>query len=92
MLGELTAGGGGEELVGRLRALERDDAEAFAGLRAWVYYGYYGNGAVIDVLEAANGYHGAPQPLGYRIPGESRLPAEPRGSYRATDEVVDVLR
>jgi hypothetical protein len=73
-----------------LRRLEVERPERFAELRAWVYYGYYGSGSVIDVLDARYGYHGAPQPLGYRIEREPRLPAVPRGSYRRTEEVADV--
>jgi hypothetical protein len=74
-----------------LRRVEEERPERFAELRAWVYYGYYGSGSVIDVLDARYGYHGAPQPLGYRIDREPRLPAKPRGSYRRTEEVVRVV-
>lgn len=80
------------EVEGWLRELEARDAEPFAELRSWVYLGYYTSGSVIDVLDASHGYHGPPQPLGYRIDEAPRLPAADRGSYRRTEEVVSVLR
>jgi len=33
-------------------------------------------------------YHGAPQPLGYALPGTTAVPASPRGSYIPTSEVT----
>jgi len=81
-----------EAVEGWLGGLESGRPESFAELRTWVYHGYYTSGAVIDVLDAAAGYHGAPQPLGYRIETPPRAPAHARGSYRRTEEVADVLR
>lgn len=80
------------EIEGWLRELEASRPESFAELRGWVYFGYYASGSVTDVLEAASGYHGAPQPLGYEIERAPRLPSAERGSYRRTEEVVAVQR
>lgn len=80
------------EVEGWLEELESSRPESFAELRTWVYFGYYTSGSVIDVLDASHGYHGPPQPLGYRIEKAPRLPVAERGSYRRTEEVVDVLR
>jgi hypothetical protein len=75
-----------------LRRLEAEDPVSFAGLRNWVYYGYYTSGSVADALrEAGSDYHGAPQPFGYRIAQDAPLPQAPRGSYQRTEEVRRVL-
>jgi hypothetical protein len=75
-----------------LETLEAARPDCFEALRAWVYYGYYTSGTLIDILHAQAGYHGAPQPVGYKIDHAPRIPMAQRGSYLRTDEVVNVLR
>jgi hypothetical protein len=75
-----------------LSHLVTEAPEDFAGLRNWVYYGYYTSGSVADALrEAGSDYHGAPQPFGYRIERDAPVPRTPRGTYQRTEEVRRVL-
>jgi hypothetical protein len=63
----------------------------FAVLRWWVYSAYYSSPVVIGLMQLAGSrYHGAPQPLGYRIDDEAPVPATPRGAYQRTEEVTRV--
>jgi hypothetical protein len=77
-----------EAITTWIRGLESANPTQFAGLRSWVYYGYYGSGSVTDALrQAGSDYHGAPQPFGYHLDREAPLPRTPRGSYQETEEV-----
>lgn len=74
-----------------LRAFEREHPADFAVLRWWVYSAYYSSPVVIGLMQLAGSrYHGAPQPLGYRIETDAPVPATPRGSYQRTEEVTRV--
>ena len=76
------------EAAALLRSLERDDSVSFQWLRQFVYHGYYASHRVIAAMnDHGYDYHGAPQPLGYVLSGETRLPAHGRGAYVKTEEV-----
>lgn len=68
--------------------LEAAEPVAFAWVRELAYHGYYASRRVIAAMsDRGYDYHGAPQPLGYRLPGTTRGPQERRGSYIQTEEV-----
>jgi hypothetical protein len=76
------------DAVAALAELEEVDPAFFAWLREFFYHGYYAARRVIAAMnDRGYDYHGAPQPLGYSLPGETARPARPRGSYIATSEV-----
>jgi len=73
-----------------LRVAEMELAEplVFAWLRELVYHGYYASHRTLAAMaDSGYAYHGAPQPLGYRIDEVMRTPAAVRGSYITTEEV-----
>lgn len=79
-----------------VRRLEDGQPALFALVRMAAYTAYYAAPAVIDAIRAlGHEYNDAPQPRGYEMrrfdptPGAD-LPAEPRGSYLATNEVARV--
>jgi hypothetical protein len=75
----------------RLRDFECSRPADFAVLRWWVYSAYYSSPVVIGLMQLAGSrYHGAPQPLGYRIDVDAPVPATPRGTYQRTEEVTRV--
>lgn len=77
-----------EAAAGSIARLEAGEPLAFAWLRELVYHGYYASRRVIAAMtDRGYDYHGAPQPLGYRLPGTTRGPQERRGSYIRTEEV-----
>lgn len=77
------------EATSHLEGLEREDALSFQWLRQFVYHGYYASHRVIAAMnDHGYDYHGAPQPLGYALPGVTGLPAHARGSYVKTEEVT----
>lgn len=68
--------------------LEADDPVTFAWVRELVYHGYYASRRVIAAMtDRGYDYHGAPQPLGYPLPGTTGGPQARRGSYIKTEEV-----
>ncbi len=72
-----------------LENLERDDPLSFQWLRQFVYHGYYASHRVIAAMnDHGYDYHGAPQPLGYVLSGETGLPSHGRGAYVMTEEVT----
>lgn len=78
----------------RLIAYAEAEPERFMLLRMTCYYAYYQLPAVTGALRAqGHDYNDAPQPAGYAMapfhptPGV-HLPETPRGSYKATDEIV----
>lgn len=74
-----------------LSELERTNGALFTWLRDWVYHGYYASPRVLAVMrDQGHAYHGAPQPLGYRMDAESPRQARSVGSYIPTDEVRSV--
>lgn len=76
-----------EEAEQALSAMEVEDPTAFQYLRELVYHGYYSSHRVLATLaDRGHAYHGAPQPLGYRITEEMRVPSRERGSYISTEE------
>lgn len=87
-LGELDAA----EAVGLLEEWETGRPDVFSWLRELAYHAYYGAPQVIAAMvERGYGYHGAPQPLGYRITEAMKVPSEKRGSFVPTSEVRRVL-
>jgi hypothetical protein len=77
-----------EALSASTARLESEDPVAFLWLRELVYHGYYASRRVIAAMtDRGYDYHGAPQPLGYRLPGTTTGPQTPRGSYIRTEEV-----
>lgn len=72
-----------------LRELERTDAWTFGWIREYVYHGYYASPRVLAAMhDRGYDYHGAPQPLGYSLPGTTAGPASAKGSYLPTSEVT----
>jgi hypothetical protein len=72
-----------------LSELEQTDLSTFGWIREFVYHGYYASPRVLAAMQDRGyDYHGAPQPLGYLLPGETGRPATPRGSYIPTSEVT----
>lgn len=87
LLWPLTGDGATEALT----EMEAADPVSFAYLRELVYHGYYSSRRVLAAMaDRGYSYHGAPQPLGYRITDTMKLPSTPRGSYIATEEVRHV--
>jgi len=79
-----------------VRRLEDGQPALFALVRMAAYTAYYAAPAVIDAIRAlGHEYNDAPQPKGYELrrfdptPGAD-LPAEPRGSFLATEEIERV--
>jgi hypothetical protein len=80
---------GPQEAAAALAELEKGDAWTFGWVREYVYHGYYAAPRVLAAMrDRGYDYHGAPQPLGYRLPGETARPAVARGSYIPTAEVT----
>lgn len=74
-----------------LEAMESQAPAEFAYLREFVYHAYYASRRVLAAMaDRGYSYHGAPQPLGYRIDDEMARPAKARGSYIATEDVKRV--
>ena len=74
-----------------LRNLEEAEPETFIWLRQFIYHGYYSSHRVIAAMvDHGYDYHGAPQPLGYAITKEPRIPATHHGSFISTAEVTHV--
>ena len=80
--------------VEAVRRFEVDDPELFAFLRFATYFAYYQQPAVVAAIQAlGHDYNVTPQPLGYELPPfdpARHLPREPRGSYKATDDIVRI--
>jgi hypothetical protein len=80
--------GSNEAAIAAVTALEQNDAVGFGWLREHVYHGYYASRRVLaTMVERGYDYHGAPQPLGYDLPGSTPVPAGRNGSYIRTEEV-----
>jgi hypothetical protein len=78
-----------EDAAVALSDLEENDVTTFGWVREYVYHGYYASPRVLAAMQDRGyDYHGAPQPLGYQLPGETARPAAARGSYIATSEVT----
>jgi hypothetical protein len=78
-----------EDAAVALTALEKADVGTFGWVREYVYHGYYASPRVLAAMrDRGYDYHGAPQPLGYSLPGETGRPAAARGSYIPTSEVT----
>lgn len=89
LLAGLPSGG---DVAGWLRELERERPEDLLLLTTWVYQAYWCSHAALAALRRrGSDYHGAPQPLGYRIPDYDAAPSTPRGGYIATEEVTRVV-
>ncbi|MCW2598427.1 MAG: subunit 3 of gluconate 2-dehydrogenase [Frankiales bacterium] len=74
-----------------LTELEAADPVLFGWWRDFVYFGYYASHRVLAALaDRGYDYHGAPQPLGYRIARDPAVPTTKRGSYQPTNEVTRV--
>ena len=74
-----------------MRDFEAADPTTFQWFRDFVYYGYYASHKVLDALETRGyDYHGAPQPLGYRVAEPQPIPQSQRGSYVQTMEVRSI--
>lgn len=87
-LGELDS----EAAVELLEEWEAGRPDVFSWLRELAYHAYYGAPLVIAAMvERGYGYHGAPQPLGYRITETMQVPSQRRGSFVPTSEVRRVL-
>ncbi|MCY7401475.1 MAG: gluconate 2-dehydrogenase subunit 3 family protein [Nocardioides sp.] len=72
-------------------AMEAADPTSFAYLRELVYHGYYSSQRVLAAMnDRGYAYHGAPQPLGYRIDETMIVPSRPRGHYLTTADVSRV--
>lgn len=83
--------GSDQEAATALREMEQSDAVSFAYLREFVFHGYYSSHRVLAVMaDRGYRYHGAPQPLGYRIDDVMKQPTKPRGTYIATENVQHV--
>ncbi|WNV75072.1 hypothetical protein [Geodermatophilus sp. DSM 44513] len=77
-----------QDAAAALRELEQSDAWTFGWIREYVYHGYYASPRVLAAMhDRGYDYHGAPQPLGYALPGTTAGPAKRRGSYVPTTEV-----
>jgi len=91
-LEQITAGAAcstASEAAALLENLELNDSLSFQWLRQFVYHGYYASRRVIAAMaDRGYDYHGAPQPLGYVLPGETGLPSHGRGAYVRTEEVT----
>jgi hypothetical protein len=99
-VGDLVAASDPEQIVGldarvaTVAAFEQRDPARFALVRDFVYFIYYGNGAVVRQIRDRTRYgadfHGAPQPLGYADVtegwGDTRFTT--RGVFIATDAVT----
>lgn len=71
-----------------LAEMEATDPTSFAYLRELIYHGYYSSRRVLAAMaDRGYVYHGAPQPLGYRITESMRMPSTARGGYISTEEV-----
>lgn len=80
-----------EDLGTWLREVEREQADGFALLRAYLYYGYYSSKRLLAALaQLGSEYRGAPQPEGFVITEPPPRPATPRGGYSRTEEVRHV--
>jgi hypothetical protein len=83
-----------DKRVETVRGLEREDSELFRFLRFATYFAYYQQPAVIAAIrELGHDYNETPQPLGYELPPfdpARHLPATPRGSYKATGDIVRI--
>jgi hypothetical protein len=80
-----------EEAHNRIQAMEIDDVATFVWLREFVYHGYYASRRVLAAMaDLGYDYHGAPQPLGYRIDEAMTMPSGSRGTYIPTGEVTRV--
>lgn len=72
-----------------LVTLENEQPEDFAWLRDFTYFGYYASRRLLAALaDRGYAYHGAPQPLGYSITEEMRVPSTSRGVFIPTKEVT----
>ncbi len=104
VLGHLSAAAVGQPLasldpaarVAAVQRFERDEPELFAAVRNILYFSYYQSPIVVAAIrELGIAYNDAPQPLGYAMdpfdatPGMD-APAQPRGSYIATEAVTRV--
>nr|MCW2727370.1 hypothetical protein [Aeromicrobium sp.] len=77
-----------EEATSRISEMESGEPLAFAWLREFIYHGYYASHRTLAAMaDRGYEYHGAPQPLGYRIREQMRTPTAVRGSYISTEEV-----
>jgi len=77
--------------VEALRKIEQQDPMSFAYLREFIYHGYYSSHRVLAVMaDRGYAYHGAPQPLGYKVPDVMSRPTKDRGTYIKTEEVSHV--
>jgi hypothetical protein len=80
--------------IAAVARLERDEPALFAQIRQTTYFSYYELPTVTAALRAiGHDYNDAPQPLGYLLPpfNPARcLPANPRGSYKATAEITRI--
>jgi hypothetical protein len=82
-----------DQAIAAVREMEAADPEAFLYLRELVYHGYYSSRRVLAAMaDRGYGYHGAPQPLGYRIEEQMNVPSKVRGTYVSTDEVSRASR
>jgi hypothetical protein len=91
LLKQLPPGADADDCANWLGAVERNDREGFALLRAYVYLGYYSSALVVAAMNKRGlDYHGPPQPFGYQIDAEQPVPQHARGSYTPTEEVSDV--
>lgn len=87
-LSELWPVGNGDDAASALASMEAVDPVSFAYLRELVYHAYYSSRRVLAAMsDRGYRYHGAPQPLGYRIAEAMQLPTKQRGSYIPTEEV-----
>ena len=78
-----------EQAYESVKEMEAVEPTAFDYLREFVSHGYYSSRrALAAMADRGYAYHGAPQPLGYRIAEPMRVPTEARGTYITTDEVT----
>lgn len=67
-----------------VKAIETDHPRDFEAFVAAAYAGYYTSLPVLDVIEAATGYHARPQPFGYALePFDASIVAVPAKSPRS---------
>lgn len=79
------------EATRAVQAMEEGDPSSFAYLRELVFHGYYSSHRVLAVMaDRGYAYHGAPQPLGYKITDVMAVPTKSRGSYIPTSDVHHV--
>lgn len=77
-----------QEATDAVARLEVADPASFAWVRELVYHGYYASRRVIATMtDRGYDYHGAPQPLGYKLAGTTAGPQARRGSYIETEKV-----